>query len=167
MLTGAGSPLDGVIAEILPSVPAISIAGPTCLTRPCSHSSLVLALMDERWPSIAALDDSPAGDVLAKLASDPRYLVGRLQQAMTVLLADNLPPVDPQSALLSQALDDALAWRTHQDRRCPECGDEWRDDLCDQCTADYDQANRYHELARALGVVGDIPSAGPEGRPDR
>jgi hypothetical protein len=68
---------------------------------------------------------------------------------MTVLLAGNLPPVDPQSALLSQALDDALAWRTHQDRRCPQCGDEWRDDLCDQCTADYDQANRYHELARA------------------
>jgi hypothetical protein len=127
--------------------------------------SLVLALLDERWPSIAALDDSPAGDVLAKLASDPRYLVGRLQQAMTVLLADNLPPVDPQSALLSQALEDALAWRTHQDRRCPECGDEWRDDLCDQCTADYDQANRYHELARALGVVGDIPGAGPEAEP--
>jgi hypothetical protein len=29
MLTGAGSPLDGVIAEILLSVPAISIAGET------------------------------------------------------------------------------------------------------------------------------------------
>jgi alkylation response protein AidB-like acyl-CoA dehydrogenase len=29
MLTGSGSPLDGVIAEILLSVPAISIAGGT------------------------------------------------------------------------------------------------------------------------------------------
>jgi hypothetical protein len=64
--------------------------------------SLVLALLDQRWPPIGALDDSPSGDVLAKLASAPRYLVGRLQQAMTVLLADDLPPVDPQSALLSR-----------------------------------------------------------------
>jgi len=128
-------------------------------THESSHPiSLVLALLDERWPSIAALDDSPAGDVLAELASDPRYLVGRLQQAMTVLLANDLPPVDPQSALLSQALDDALAWRTHQDRRCTQC-DERRDELCDQCNADYDQAGRYHELARALGVVGDVPCA--------
>jgi hypothetical protein len=85
-----------------------------------------------------------------------------MQQAMTVLLADNLPPVDPQSALLSQALGDALAWRTHKDRRCAECGDDWRDDFCEQCTADCEQANRYHEPARALGVVGDIPGAGPE-----
>jgi hypothetical protein len=123
--------------------------------------SLVVALLDERWPSIAALDDSPAGDVLAKLASDPRYLIGRLQQAMTVLLAGDLPPVDPQSAVLSQALDDALAWRTHQDRHCVKC-DELRDELCDECNADYDQAGRYHELARALGMVGDIPCAAGE-----
>ena len=129
--------------------------------EPGGPVSLVLALLEERWPSIAALDDSPTGDVLAELASDPRYLVGRLQQAMTVLLADDLPPVDPQSALLSQALDDALAWRTHQDRDCAKC-DELRDELCDRCNADYDQASRYHELARALGVVGDIPRAASE-----
>jgi hypothetical protein len=108
------------------------------------------------WASIAALDDSPAGGVLAKLASGPRYLHGRLQQAMTALLADDLPPVDPQSALLSHALDDALAWHTHQDRHCAQC-----DELCAQCNADYDQASRYHELARALGVVGDIPCTAP------
>ena len=124
--------------------------------EPSSRVSLVVALLDERWPSIAALDDSPVGDVLAELASDPRYLVGRLQQAMTVLLADDLPPVDPHSALLSQALDDALAWRTHQDRHCAQC-DELRDELCAECNADYDQASRYHELARALGLVGNIP----------
>jgi hypothetical protein len=132
----------------------------TTTHEPHSPVSLVLALLDQRWPSIAALDDSPAGNVLAKLASDPRYLTGRLQQAMTVLLADDLPPVDPQSALLSQALDDALAWRTHQDRHCAQC-DERRDELCAQCTADYDQASRYHELACALGVVGDVPCAAP------
>lgn len=73
---------------------------------------------------------------------------------MTVLLADELPPVDLQSAMLSQALDDAIAWRTHEDRPCAQCDELW-DDQCGQCTADYDQADRYHELARALGVVGD------------
>ena len=126
--------------------------------EPHSPVSLVLALLDQRWPTITALDDSPTGDVLAEMASDPRYLVGRLQQAMTVLLANDLPPVDSQSAVLSQALDDALAWRTHQDRHCAQC-EELRDELCDQCNADYDQASRYHELARALGVVGDVPCA--------
>jgi hypothetical protein len=135
------------------------------MTDPAVHEpsdpiSLVLALLDERWPPIAALDDSPVGDVLAQLASDPRYIVGRLQQAMTVLLADDLPPVDPQSAVLSQALDDALAWRIHQDRHCARCA-QLRDELCDECNADYDQADRYHELARALGIVGDIPCAAP------
>jgi hypothetical protein len=133
----------------------------TTIREPNSPVSLVLALLDQRWPSIGSLDDSPAGDVLADLASDPRYLVGRLQQAMTVLLADDLPPVDSQSALLSQALEDALAWRTHQGRHCAQC-DELRDECCDQCNADYDQASRYHELARALGVVGDIPCASRE-----
>ena len=137
----------------------------TTTQEPGHPVSLVLALLDKRWPPIAALDDSPPGDVLAKLASDPRYLVGRLQQAMTVLLADDLPPVDPQSAVLSQALDDALAWRTHQDRHCAQC-DERYDELCEQCTVDYDQASRYHELARALGVVGDAPCAAP-GKDDR
>jgi hypothetical protein len=81
--------------------------------EPAYPISLVLALLDERWLPVAALDDSPAGNVLAELVSDPRYLVGRLQQAMTVLLAGDLPPVDPQSGVLSQALHDALAWRTH------------------------------------------------------
>jgi hypothetical protein len=37
-----------------------------------------------------------------------------------------------------------------------------RDELCDPCNADYDQAIRYHELARALGVVGDIPRPASE-----
>jgi hypothetical protein len=85
---------------------------------------------------------------------------------MTILLADDLPPADPLSALLSQAIRDAFAWRTHQDRHCARC-DKRGGDLCEQCTADYDQADRYHELARALGVSGDIPRVGqgPTGTP--
>jgi hypothetical protein len=37
--------------------------------QPDHPVSLVLALLDQRWPPITALDDSPAGDVLAELAS--------------------------------------------------------------------------------------------------
>jgi hypothetical protein len=83
---------------------------------PGSPVSLALALLDRTWPSIPALDDSPAGDVLARLETDPRCLVGRLQQAMTILLAADLPLMDPQTALLSPALDDALDWRLHTGR---------------------------------------------------
>lgn len=43
--------------------------------EPGDPISLVLALLDQRWPSIGSLEDSHAGDVLAELASDPRYLV--------------------------------------------------------------------------------------------
>ena len=116
-----------------------------------SPVSLVLALLNRHWPAVPALEDGQTGEALAKLETDPRYLVGRLQQAMTVLLAAELPPMDAQTALLSQALDDALAWRTRVDRPCDQCGDE----LCDQCSADWNQADLYHELARALGAVGE------------
>jgi hypothetical protein len=116
-----------------------------------SPVSLVLALLDRHWPPVPALEDGQTGEALASLETDPRYLVGRLQQAMTVLLAADLPPMDAQTALLSQALDDALAWRTRVDRPCGECADE----LCDQCNADWNQADLYHELARALGAVGE------------
>jgi hypothetical protein len=112
-------------------------------------------------PSVAALVDGPGGQALAKLESDPRYLIGRLQQALTTLLATDLPPMDPRTALLSQALGDALAWRTHDGRPCTQCGDS----LCDRCGADWDQADRYHELARALGAVGDIAALTPPDPP--
>jgi hypothetical protein len=122
--------------------------------------SLVLALLDRHWPPVPALEDGQTGEAVAKLETDPRYLVGRLQQAMTVLLAADLPPMDAQTALLSEALGDALAWRTRVDRPCDQCGDE----LCDQCSADWNQADRYHELARALGAVGDRHRYHPTGR---
>jgi len=120
-----------------------------------SPISLVLALLNQHWPPAPALEDGQTGEALAKLEADPRYLVGRLQQALTILLTTDLPPMDPQTALLSQALGDALAWRTRTDRPCDQCGDE----LCDQCSADWNQADRYHELARALGAVGNRPVA--------
>jgi hypothetical protein len=132
------------------------------MTDPTAHGPIpvALALLDQQWPPVSAMQDGTTGEGLARLKTDPRYLLGRLQQAMTVLLATDLPAMDPQTALLSQALQDALDWRTHRDRPCDQCN-QCGDELCGQCSADWDQADRYHELARALGAVGDLPSARP------
>lgn len=123
---------------------------------------VAVALLDQHWPTVPALADGPGAGTLTKLEADPRYLIGRLQQALTALLAADLPPMDPQTSLLSQALADAIAWRHHDNRPCGQCADS----LCGPCSADWDQADRYHELARALGAVGDLPSVAPR-RPPR
>ena len=126
------------------------------MTHPPSHQTVAvaLALIDHRWPPIPALTTIPGQHAQAQLEDDPRYLVGRLQQAISILMAPDLAPADPLTALLSQAITDAQSWRLHNDRRpCPHCGD----DLCPACSADWDQADRYHELARALGAMADPP----------
>jgi hypothetical protein len=88
------------------------------------------------------------------LESDPRYLIGRFQQALTELLASDLPQMDDMTSLLSGALADAIAWRHHDDRPCARCG-ESGESLCGPCDADWDRADRYRALARALGAVGE------------
>jgi hypothetical protein len=59
--------------------------------------------------------------------------------------------MDTLTALLAEAIADAIAWRQHDGRPCPSCGD-W---LCDSCLTDWKQADRYHALARALGAICD------------
>jgi hypothetical protein len=130
----APAPAPAAAAEITPAVP------------------VALALLDRCWPDTTAPDAAAPAGALAALASDRRYLVGRFQQALSVLLAADLPPMDPVTSLLSQALDDALAWREHRGRPCADCPG---DDLCPACAADCDLADRYHALARSLGAVGD------------
>ena len=126
---------------------------------------VALALLEQQWPSCPALEDSIDTRAPAGLEGDPRYLIGRLQQALTVLLEQDLPPMDAQTALLSQALGDALAWRTHEGRPCAAC-DQSGEEFCGACTADWAQADRYHELARALGAVDDgPPSPAPAATP--
>jgi hypothetical protein len=120
-------------------------------TAPDGTIPVALALLSRQWPEVPALAEQPRADALAGLESDPRYVIGRLQQALTTLLAGDLPPMDAQTALLSQALADAIAWRLHDDRSCPSCADS----LCESCGTDWDQADRYHALARALGATGD------------
>jgi hypothetical protein len=128
-------------------------------TRSADLVPVALALLDQCWPPAPLPDGTAAADALAALANDPRYLMGRFQQALSVLLAADLPPMDPLTSLLSQALNDALAWREHHDRPCADCAGD--DAPCPACAADCDLADRYHALARALGAVGDVPAAVP------
>ena len=122
--------------------PANLTNGPVCVA---------LALLEQHWPSCPALEDSIDARGPVGLERDQRYLIGRLQQSLTVLLEQDLPPMDGNTALLSQALGDALAWRTHEGRPCAVC-DESGDDFCAPCAADWAQADRYHDLTRGLGA---------------
>jgi hypothetical protein len=131
--------------------------------RPQTTASIALALLAQRWPPCPALDDSIHTHAPAGLENDARYLIGRLQQALTVLLEEELPAMDAQTALISQALNDALAWRTHEDRPCAAC-DQNGEDFCDTCAADWEQANRYHDLARALGAIENWPTIARAGQ---
>lgn len=123
--------------------------------------TLALALLDQAWPENPALADAAGPAALTALRDDSRYLIGRLTQALTVLLASNLPPMDAQTTLLSAALADAIAWRQHRDRPpCPRCAES----LCQACAADWDQSDQYHLLAMMLGAVGNIPAPAPTRR---
>ena len=121
---------------------------------PDGRVAVALALLRQRWPINPALADHAEASAVIKLQNDPRYLIGRLQQALNVLLSSGgLVPMDPETSLLSQAIADAIAWRLHRSRRCPRCADA----LCATCSANWDQASRYHALARALGAFGTPP----------
>jgi hypothetical protein len=116
---------------------------------------VALALLDREWPSGPPLTDivgasTATVDAVTALQTDPRYLIGRFQQALSALLAAELPPMDTLTSLLSAALADAISWRRHEGRPCRHCAES----LCGPCNADWDQADRYHALARALGAVG-------------
>jgi hypothetical protein len=85
---------------------------------------LALALLDQAWPPNPALTDATGSVTFTGLRDDPRYLAGRLTQALTTLLAGDLPPMDARTGLLSQALADAIAWRQHRDRPpCTRCAE--------------------------------------------
>jgi hypothetical protein len=115
---------------------------------------VALALLDRRQPLTPALADTAGHRAMAALEADPRYVIGRLHQALTDLLTGDLPPADALTSLLSQALADAIAWRYHGCRPCRHCAQS----LCQACTTDWDQADRYHALALTLGAVGEHPS---------
>jgi hypothetical protein len=128
----------------------------TELAAPARAVPVGLALLDHCWPASPAADSAAPSEALAALESNPRYLIGRFQQALSVLLGSELPPMDPLTSLMSRAITDAIAWREHHSRPCADCCDT-DDVLCPRCAADCDLADRYHALARALGALDDLP----------
>jgi hypothetical protein len=91
----------------------------TTPSRPDDPVPVALALLDRHWPDGPPLAEAAGSDTVAALERDSRYVIGRLQQALTALLAADLPPMDYQTSLLSQAITDAIAWRQHNGRPCP------------------------------------------------
>jgi hypothetical protein len=114
---------------------------------------VALALLDRRQPLTPALAETAGHRAMAAREADPRYVIGRLHEALTDLLTGDLPPADAPTSLLSQALADGIAWRYHRCRPCRHCAQS----LCRACTTDWDQADRYHALALTFGAVGDRP----------
>jgi len=130
---------------------------------------VAVALLDQVWAGIPHLAEAVGASVarraaLSDLEKDPRYLIGRFQQALTALLDADLPPMDAMTCLVSEALADAIALRQHNWKPCRNCDESFtKVPHCRRCTADFDQADRYHALVRALGAVHE-PSTHRPGR---
>lgn len=93
------------------------------------------------------------GDVAAatELVKDPRVIIGRLFQALTALLEQDVPPMDATARLLDEAIQDAMRYRRTSCVKCPADG------ACAECAANWMKAERYVGLYDALGVIGEKP----------
>jgi hypothetical protein len=119
------------------------------------------ALLNRWYPICPVLTDqamASLGDDLAAiegLESDPRYLIGRLSQALTALLERDVPPLDATAQLLSEAIEDAVNYRRRVCRDCPT------DSLCARCAEGWRKAERYEGLWRDLGLIDELPRPRP------
>ena len=129
---------------------------------PDTRAAVARALLDRYAPIDNVIDDNAAhvlrGDWAAKneLENDPRYLIGRLQQALTALLQREMPPLDATMTLLAQAIQDAIHYR---ERSCPKCP---ADEPCAECMEHWHQAGLYEGLWRELGTIANFPPPRPE-----
>jgi hypothetical protein len=123
---------------------------------PDTRASVARALLDRWFPidapradqAVCLLDpDGRATGNYRELQNDPRYLIGRLQQALTALLQAEVPPMDATAQLLDEAIRDAIRYRR---RTCPDC----RDGICCQCRPHWQQAAAYEALRSELGIIG-------------
>lgn len=144
--------------------PPLRLADPAA-TIPDARASMARALLDRWFPVDSQRRDQAAflldpdgvtAENTRKLESDPRYLIGGLQQALTALLAAEVPPMDATAQLLGQAIEDAIAYRT---RTCPDCP---ADGVCAKCWPDWRQAAAYESLCGELGIIDDRPVPRPE-----
>jgi hypothetical protein len=119
---------------------------------PGQHAEVAQALLGPAQPPIDNIITDCLGlEDVGQLAGDPRYLMGRLAQALTMLLNGDVPPMNAAEELLTQAIADAQAYRR---QRCPRCSNEG---ICATCRPNWDQAARYEWLWNELGLVSQRP----------
>ncbi len=130
---------------------------PDVAELPDPRSSIVAALLD-RWLPIMPSVDGKVLSVLfpddrpgsaAELDHDPRYLIGRLSQALTMLLERAMPPMDATAQLLCEAIGDAIDYRRACCPRCPADG------ICERCLPGWRKASAYEWLMNELGIIDD------------
>jgi hypothetical protein len=135
---------------------------PPAAPLPDTRAAVARALLDLYAPVHQVLDnqaigalgfDHDAAGKLDEIHSDPRYLIGRLLQALTAL-NEEVPPLDATAQLLGDAIRDAMQYRYDRAFGC-RCGDE-----CDRCRAEGRRALAYEGLWDQLGIIGELP-AGP------
>jgi hypothetical protein len=96
--------------------PRLSVAPPAG-SSPDNRARITRALLDRWFPIYPVLSGQVLaiyGDDIAavlELESDSRYLIGRLQQALTALLERETPPLDATAQLLGEAIEDAICYR--------------------------------------------------------
>ena len=137
--------------------PPLRLADPAAAV-PDTRASVARALLDRYLPVTPPVDDQALtmlnpdggmGEKFRELENDPRFLIGRLMQALTALLSADIPPMDATAQLLGQAIQDAVAYRR---RTCPQCAPEG---ICARCWPNWAQASAYEGLWLELGVIAD------------
>jgi hypothetical protein len=124
---------------------------------PDTRAAIAVALLDRYAPVLPPVWDHIShvqrGDMAAfrDLESDPKFLIGRLSQALSALLEPDVPPLDASATLLAQAVQDAIKYRS---RLCPECPDE---SVCSKCMPNWHQGALYENLWRELGLIANLP----------
>jgi hypothetical protein len=129
-----------------------------------TRAEVARALLDRLMPVEPPVDDAAKAALgyeladagrLREIHADPRYLIGRLAQALTMLLQPDLPPMDATAELLADAITDAAAYRR---RCCPQCPAEG---VCSRCAPDWERAARYEALHLELGLIDEWPQPRP------
>src|SRR5712691_7012367 len=147
--------------------PPLHLAPPPAAERPDTRVSVAMALLGPIRPLLdltmtdALCQDGHDTSRADELESDPRYIIGRLHQALTALLAGDIPAPDATAVLLAEALHDAISY---QERDCPQCG---LAGSCGACWKHWRKASQYRALAVDLGVIETAPVQVPVPAPLR
>jgi hypothetical protein len=143
-----------------PQIPRRDAARPLRLApehkQPDDRVPVALALLGPIEP---ILDDQATNALCADgistkaaddLLTDPRYVIGRLHQALTALLSADVPPMDATAILLGEALRDAIAYRQQTCARCAPHG------ICAACWPHWRKADEYEALHGQLGIIASL-----------